>query len=86
MLTNNRSTVVVLLHPSEHFCQSFNDSAQESPDLCLIGPQTMRLRHLRTMGFRVMQLKCEQISRMASVFPQKLVEHLTKEYQKATKT
>lgn len=68
--TNNSQNIAVLLHPPEHYDQSGQ---------FLIGRQAMRKRQLIRMGFKVMEFKLEQLTKLR-VHPQTLHQVLSKEY------
>lgn len=68
--TNNNQITAIVIHPPEHY-----NRTQEH----LIGPQAMRIRHLKKMGFKVMELNYQEISKLRKD-PLKLREHLYKKY------
>jgi hypothetical protein len=70
---NNRQTTIVLIHPEEHY-----DLEKSN----LVGRQSMRVRHLKKMGFRVMEIDYSLAKRLI-VMPAKLREYLGQEYDKA---
>jgi len=53
--SENSKCVAVLIHTQNHYDRS---------GCHLIGSQSMRVRHLKKMGFRVMQLKYDELSRL----------------------
>ena len=58
--------IAVLIHLPEHFCSGGRD---------LIGPQMMRVRHLRLLGCSVMSLSLEKLAELRSQ-PQALLDYL----------
>jgi len=67
---NNKDITTVIIHPKEHYDRSGKH---------LIGQQAMRIRHLKKMGFKVMELNFEECYKLKKT-PQKLREHLSKKY------
>lgn len=65
--------VAVLVHLPEHF-----DSTGEF----LIGPQSMRIRHLRKMGMKVVTLDYEKLTRL-KVYPKDLNKYLVSRMKEA---
>ena len=88
--TRNDGAVVVILHPDEHYTYSYGNSVASNADASdsdpkdrhLVGAQSMRLRHLRAMGFRLLELECRQVARM-QMTPSKLREMLAEKYAQA---
>ena len=68
--TNNNQITTVVIHPEEHYDRTGKH---------LIGSQAMRIRHLKKMGFKVMELNYEEIYRLRKD-PPKLRELLSKKY------
>ena len=60
----------MVIHPAEHY-----DRTQTH----LTGPQAMRMRHLKKMGFKVMELNYQEIGKLRKD-PLKLREYLYKKY------
>ena len=54
--TDNSQNVAVIVHTDEHFCRG--DEGQ------LVGPQAMRKRVLKRMGFRLMEVESSAIARL----------------------
>lgn len=70
----NSRCVAVLIHTTEHYDQSGQH---------LTGLQAMRVRNLKTLGFKVMQLKHKTVSRLRQD-PTNLGKVLLESYEKAT--
>ena len=63
---HNQGTIAILVHPSEHYMQYKSNSSSLSSSKQLIGPQVMRARHFKIMGFRVLHLELDAIIRLVS--------------------
>jgi len=72
--SENSKCVAVLIHTANHYDQSGDH---------LVGFQAMRVRHLKKMGFKVMHLKYNQLTRLRQN-PTKLSQVLTEHYNKAS--
>jgi len=73
--TENSSNIALLIHLPEHF-----DRKRKH----LIGSQVMRIRHLRTMGFRVMTVEYNKVAYL-TVNKKYLKDYLEERYRLATK-
>ena len=62
---------------SPHICNSFLRSGEH-----LMGSQTMRVRLLKMMGFKVMMVKLQLASQLL-IHPRKLREYLQEQYREA---
>ncbi len=71
MKTDNSQTVVIVLHPTEHLSHCGTH---------LVGPQAMSQRQLLALGFKVMELDCEMLSRL-KVRPKRLRQMLAEKYE-----
>ena len=74
--TNNSQNIAVLIHPPEHYDRSGQH---------LLGHQVMRRRHLTRMGFKVMELRMEELAKLR-VYPQQLHQALEREYLKVVQS
>jgi len=74
--TNNSSNVAVLILTPEHYDRSGK---------YLMGAQTMRVRHLKLMGFKVMLINMNKANKLM-LHPAKLREYLRTQYSEALKT
>lgn len=54
---NNATTAAVLIHPRQHYCVNSRQ---------LLGPQVMKSRQLRKMGFRLISLNLESIEKSSA--------------------
>jgi len=73
--TDNSKCILVLIHTPDHY---------EYKGENLTGLQAMRVRHLKKMGFKVMQVSYSRIMRARQI-PGKLQEILTVELEEASK-
>ena len=72
MRTDNSQCIAVLIHTPDHYDHSGSH---------LLGMQAMRVRHLKKVGFKVMEVEYAKIMRAQKV-PGKLREVLATELQK----
>jgi len=72
---NNKDIITVIIHPQEHYDRTGKH---------LIGQQAMRLRHLKKMGFRIIELDYDECYKLRK-HPNKLREHLSKKYYRVIK-
>lgn len=72
---NNKDIITVIIHPQEHYDRTGKH---------LIGQQAMRLRHLKKMGFRIIELNYDECYKLRK-HPTKLREHLSKKYYRVIK-
>ena len=72
---NNKDIVTVIIHPQEHYDRTGKH---------LIGQQAMRLRHLKKMGFKIIELNYDECYKLRK-HPNKLLEHLSKKYYRVLK-
>ena len=70
---NNKDITTIVIHPPEHYDRTGKN---------LIGHQAMRIRHLKKMGFRIMELKYSDLYKLKKE-PRKLREHLSSKYYEA---
>ncbi len=73
--TNNSQNVAVLILLPEHFSRDGNH---------LTGPQAMRQRQLKSMGFKVMPIQFSHVAKLR-MYPKQLQEFLAEEYYKVLK-
>ena len=71
--SKNGRVIIVLIHPPDHYDRSGQH---------LNGRQAMRIRHFKTMGFRVMNVKFSKASQL-KMMPQQVKRYLQSEYDKA---
>lgn len=67
---NNKAITTVVIHIPEHYDRKGSH---------LIGQQAMRIRHLKKMGFRVMELNYDEVYKLRKD-PKMLREHLSRKY------
>lgn len=72
---NNKDIITVIIHPQEHYDRTGKH---------LIGQQAMRLRHLKKMGFKIIELNYDECYKLRK-HPNKLLEHLSKKYYRVIK-
>jgi len=73
--TQNSSNIAVLIQLPEHYDRS---------GAHLLGDQVLRIRHLRTMGFRVMRIDYSTVNKLQNK-PAQLKVYLEAQYNKAVK-
>ena len=71
----NSQVTVILIHPPNHYVQAEN---------ILIGREVMRIRQMKKMGFRVMNVQYTRVNKLLPI-PLKLQEYLQDEYKNAQK-
>ena len=72
---NNTAITTVVIHTPEHYVRTGSH---------LIGQQAMRIRHLKKMGFRVMELNYDEVYKLRKD-PKRLREHLSRKYYNTLK-
>uniref|UniRef100_A0A1B6D3C2 RAP domain-containing protein n=1 Tax=Clastoptera arizonana TaxID=38151 RepID=A0A1B6D3C2_9HEMI len=73
VIKNRDLYVAVLVHLPEHFCSNKSE---------LTGPQAMRIRHFRKLGFKVATLNYDELSRLR-VHPVELKHYVEGRFQNA---
>ena len=71
--SKNGRVIIVLIHPPDHYDRTGQH---------LNGRQAMRIRHFKTMGFRVMNVRFTKACQL-KMMPQHLQHYLKSEYDKA---
>ena len=72
---NNKDITTVIIHTNEHYDRSGKH---------LIGKQAMRIRHLKKMGFKIIELNYDECYKLRKN-PALLREHLSKKYYQSIK-
>ena len=72
---NNKDITTVIIHTKEHYDRSGKH---------LIGKQAMRIRHLKKMGFKIIELNYDECYKLRKN-PALLREHLSKKYYQSIK-